>query len=98
MCNKDLFDREHNPSHSTLYPDVLNIKTIIVLNFFFKNAIYLLIINLQINNLATLLPGRPGRRVARNRFVNNKQIAFWNFLFHNNYCFYFQNIWIQCRM
>ena len=31
-CNfaKDLFDRVHNPSHSTLYPDVLTIKTIIV--------------------------------------------------------------------
>ena len=25
---KDMFDREHNPSHSTLYPDVLKIKTI----------------------------------------------------------------------
>ena len=27
---KDLFDQSHNPSHSTLYPDVLKIKTIIV--------------------------------------------------------------------
>ena len=27
---KDLFDRGHNPSHLTLYPDVLKIKTIIV--------------------------------------------------------------------
>ena len=27
---KDLFDRSHNPSHSTLYPDVLKLKTIIV--------------------------------------------------------------------
>ena len=27
---KDLFDWSHNPSHSTLYPDVLKIKTIIV--------------------------------------------------------------------
>ena len=27
---KDLFDRSHNTSHSTLYPDVLKIKTIIV--------------------------------------------------------------------
>ena len=27
---KDLFNRSHNPSHSTLYPDVLKIKTIIV--------------------------------------------------------------------
>ena len=29
---KDLFDRGHNPSHLTLYPDVLKIKTIIVVN------------------------------------------------------------------
>ena len=28
---KDVFDRSHNPSHSRLYPDVLKIKTIIVL-------------------------------------------------------------------
>ena len=27
---KDLFDRFHNPSHSTLYPDVLKMKTILV--------------------------------------------------------------------
>ena len=27
---KDLFDRDHNPSHFTMYPDVLKIKTIIV--------------------------------------------------------------------
>ena len=28
---KDLFDRKHNPSHSTLRPDVLKIKAIIVM-------------------------------------------------------------------
>ena len=33
---KDVFDRSHNPSHSTLYPDVLKIKTIIVVKFFFS--------------------------------------------------------------
>ena len=27
---KDLFDRSHNLSHYTLYPDVLKIKTIII--------------------------------------------------------------------
>ena len=27
---KDMFDQSHNPSHSTLYPDVLKINTIIV--------------------------------------------------------------------
>ena len=32
ILGKDLFDRGHNPSHSTLYPDVLKIKTIIVMN------------------------------------------------------------------
>ena len=30
LQDKDLLYRGHNPSHSTLYPDVLNIKTIIV--------------------------------------------------------------------
>ena len=25
-------------------------------------------------------------------------MASLKFLFHNNYCFHFQNIWIQCRM
>ena len=64
-----------------------------------KNAICLLFTNLQIHNLATLLPGRPSCRVARNGFVNNKQMAFYKIKFHHNYCFfYFQNIWIQCRM
>ena len=34
---KDLFDREHNPSHLTLYPDVLKIKiTIVVKQIFAK--------------------------------------------------------------
>ena len=32
---KDWFDRDNNPSHLTLYPDVLKIKTIIVVNFIF---------------------------------------------------------------
>ena len=32
--SKDLFDWRHNLSHSTLYPDVLKIITIIVVNFF----------------------------------------------------------------
>ena len=30
LVGKDVFDQRHNPSHSTLYPDVLKIKTIIV--------------------------------------------------------------------
>ena len=96
---KDLFDRGHNPSNSTLYPNVLKIKTIIVVNFFL-NAICLLF-KKQIHNLATLLPGRPSRKVARNGFVNLYIINKWHFctfLFQNNYCFYFQNIWIQCQM
>ena len=48
---------------------------------------------------ATLLPRHLSRSVARNGFVDHffiyKQMAF---LFHNNYCFHFQNIWIQWRM
>ena len=32
---KDLFDRSHNPSHLTMYPDVLKIKTIIVVKQIF---------------------------------------------------------------
>ena len=48
--------------------------------------------------LTTLQLRPPGSRVARLwicKFVINKQMAF---LFHNNYCFYFQNIWIYWRM
>ena len=41
-----------------------------------KNAICLLFTNLQIHNLATLLPGRPSLKVVRNGFLNNKQMAF----------------------
>ena len=35
-----------------------------------------IITNSQIHDLATLMQGRPSRRVARYRFVNNKQMAF----------------------
>ena len=35
-----------------------------------------LVYYLQIHNLAIMLPGHPSRRVARNGFVNNKQMAF----------------------
>ena len=35
LKGKDLFDQSHNPSHSTLYPDVLKIKTIIVVKQIF---------------------------------------------------------------
>ena len=37
---KDLFDRSHNPSHSTLYPDVLKIKTIIVVKQNFAKKLF----------------------------------------------------------
>ena len=54
--NKDLFDHSHNLSHSTLYPDVLKIKTIpIVLKQKFAKIPF--VYYLQIHNLATLLPG-----------------------------------------
>ena len=58
-------------------------------NFFLLQKCHLfLFINLQIHNMAILLPGRPSRRVARNGFVNNKQMAFYKIKFHNNYCFF----------
>ena len=38
---KDWFDQDHNPSHSTLYPDVLKIKTIIFV-FFFKCHLFVI--------------------------------------------------------
>ena len=38
--------------------------------------ICLLFTHLQIHNLTKLLPGCPSRRVARNGFVNNEQMAF----------------------
>ena len=34
------------------------------------------ITNLKIHDLATLMQGRPSRRIARYGFVNNKQMAF----------------------
>ena len=37
-----------------------------------KNGICLLFTNLQIHDLAILMPGRPSRRVARYGFVDNK--------------------------
>ena len=75
--SKDLFDRSHNPSHSTLYPESRCFEN--KNNNYWerkqcKNAICLLLIYFT------------------------KQIHFCKYLFHNNYCFYFQNIWIRCRM
>ena len=93
--SKDLFYRWQNVSNSTLYPDVLKIKTNCCETKFYKNAICLLFTNFQIHHLATLLPGRPSHRVARYGFVNKKW-HFWKILFDNNHCFCFQNIWIQC--
>ena len=94
---KDLFHRWQNVSNSTLYPDVLKIKTNCCETKFYKNAIYLLFTNFQIHHLATLLPGHPSNRVARYGFVNKKW-HFWKILFDSNHCFCFQNIWIQCRI
>ena len=84
-------------SNSTLYPDVLKIKTNCCETKFYKNAICLLFTNFQIHHLATLLPRCPSHRVARYGFVNKKW-HFWKILFDNNHCFCFQNIWIQCRI
>ena len=62
LQGKDLFDRTHNPSHLTLYTDVLKIKTIIVVKKNWpKNVICLLITN---PFLATLYIGCPGSRVT----------------------------------
>ena len=72
-------------------------------NFFFQNCH--LFINYKFTNpfLVTLQLGRPGSRVARLwicKFLNNKQMAFLqNFISQQLlFFFYFQNIWIQCRM
>ena len=75
---KDLFDRKHNMSYSTLYPNVLKIETIIIVeqNSTKMPFVYYLQSYKSIN-LATLLPGRLNCRVARNGFVNNKRMAFW---------------------
>ena len=40
---KDLFDWSHNPSHSLLYPDVLKIKTIIVVKQLFEKMPFVFI-------------------------------------------------------
>ena len=79
---KDLFDHGHNRSHSTLYPDVFKIKTIIIVKQIFAKMPF--VYYLQIHNLATLLPGRPSCRVVRNGFVNNKLMAFFKSLFFLN--------------
>ena len=57
-----------------------------------KNAICLLFTNI----LATLLLRRLSCRVVSNGFVNSNH--FCKVLFLKNYCFYIQNIWIQCWM
>ena len=94
---KDLFYRWQNVSNSTLYPDVLKIKTNCCETKFYKNAICLLFTNFQIHHLATLLPGRPSNRVARYGFVNKKMAFLKNFVWQQS-LFCFQNIWIQCRI
>ena len=84
-------------SNSTLYPDVLKIKTNCCETKFYKNAICLLFTHFQIHHLATLLPGRPSNRVARYGFVNKKMAFLKNFVWQQS-LFCFQNIWIQCRI
>ena len=94
---KDLFHCWQNVSNSTLYPDVLKIKTNCCETKFYKNAICLLFTNFQIHHLATLLPGRPSNRVARYGFVNKKMAFLKNFVWQQS-LFCFQNIWIQCQI
>ena len=47
---KDLFDRSHNPSHSTLYPEVFKIKTIIVAKQKFAKMPLVYYINYKFTN------------------------------------------------
>ena len=81
---KDLFYRWQNVSNSTLYPDVLKIKTNCCETKFYKNAICLLFTNFQIHHLATLLPGRPSHRVARYGFINKKMAFLKNFVWQQS--------------
>ena len=87
-----MFDRGHNPSHSTLYPDVLKIKTIIVAKQIFSKMPF--VYYLQITNpyLATLRLGRPGSRVAGLwicKFVIIKQMAFLQIIVSQQLLFLF---------
>ena len=61
---------------STVYPDVSKIKTIIVVNFFCKNAICLLFTNLQIHFLLLCGLDILGAGSPDYGFVNDKQMAF----------------------
>ena len=61
VLSKDLFYHTKNVSNSTLYPDVLKIKTNFCETKFFENAICLLFTNFQMHHLA----GYPSHRVAR---------------------------------
>ena len=81
---KDLFHCWQNVSNSTLYPDVLKIKTNGCETKFYKNASRLLFTNFQIHHLATLLPGRPSHRVARYGFVNKKMAFLKNFVWQQS--------------
>ena len=92
---KDLFYRTHNPSHLTLYPDVLKLKTIVVSDFFFQKC-HLFIIYKSISGYS--MAWTFWQWGVDYGFVFNKQMAFLKKKIHNNYCFYIQNIWIQCRM
>ena len=100
---KYLFDCTQNLSHLTLYPDVLEIKTIIVEKQNLAKMPFAYYKKITNPFLTTLQLGRPGNRVARLwicKFVINKQMAFLQiFVFTTiTYCFHFQNIWIQCQM
>ena len=80
ITNKDLFNRSHNPSHSTLYQDGLKIKTIIVekQNFAKMPFVYYLIYKSISDNSAAWTSHRGSRVVGLwiCKFVNNKQIVF----------------------
>ena len=71
---KDLFDRSHNSSHSTLYPDVLIIKTIIVEKNFGKMPF---VYKLQTyKSISDNSAAWTAARLPDYGFVNNTQMAF----------------------
>ena len=92
---KNLFYRNLNPSHSPLYPDVLKIKTVIVVKQKFHLFITMVNKSLIWPPNWRDIPAAVWPEMDLWTIFLNKQMAF---LFHNNYCFYFQNIWTQLLM
>ena len=71
-----MFDRDHNPSHLTLYPDILKINKIIVVKQKFAKMPF--VYYLQIHFGYSAAAGWPDYRFVK--FVINKKVAFLKFL------------------